>query len=150
MEIQLTWSELTMGALAGIMRQIRAIRHGWKDQHGYGGEDGWSIHIEGACAELAVAKAMNLHWGGHVHTFRREGDLGDIEIRSTDKPHGCLIVRQDDDPNRLFVLVRGRAPTYDVAGAIHGKDAMKERHLRAPAGRPPAYFIPAEDLEAVW
>lgn len=144
-KVVLTKSEMFMAALTGVQRQIESVADGRKDKHGYDGQDGWGIHIEGAMAEIAVAKALNRYWDAGVNTFKA-GDVGNIQVRHTKLAGGRLIVREGDTSEDVFVLVTGTSPAYSVLGWIRGMDAKKEEYWQAPAGRPGAYFVPQSHL----
>lgn len=145
-KVKLNTDELSMATLVGIRRRIESLHAGRKNNHGYSGDDAWFIDIEGACAELALAKFLGLFWDGSVNTFKRP-DVGSIQVRHTKYRDGCLIVRNPDADDEIHVLVRGEAPNYEIVGWISGKDARKRGKLRAPSGRPPAYFVDQENLE---
>ena len=52
-----------------------------------------STNVEGALAEMSVAKACNKYWSsGNV----KELDVGAWEIRNTPNPTGDLVIRQRD------------------------------------------------------
>jgi len=148
MKIILTIGELHLAAQNGSLRQIESMSRGLPDKHGFDGP-GWNVHIEGAAGEIAAAKALGVFWGGSVNTFKSEGDIGNLEIRTTSTKNNRLIVRNGDNDNAIFVLVVGRAPTYEVVGWMRGKDAKQEKYVSAPGGRPPAYFVPRSDLNPI-
>jgi hypothetical protein len=64
-EVTLTHFEMVSAAIQALMEER-------PDQHGFEGEDGdgWHIHIEGSCGEMAFAKALGLYWSGTVGTFK--------------------------------------------------------------------------------
>jgi hypothetical protein len=150
MLVQLTWGELHMAAQIGVLRQLEAIRKGLPDRHGFDGDTGWTIHIEGAAGELAVAKVLNMYWGGTVNTFKTEADVGSkIEVRTRSKDNYDLLVRNNDPDDSIFILVTGKAPKYNVIGWITGKDAKKEEWKQDYGGRPTAYFVPQNALNSL-
>jgi hypothetical protein len=57
MQVTLTWHELMAASLVGIMRQVSSLKDGRQHIAGMTGI-GWDTHIEGACGEAAVAKAL--------------------------------------------------------------------------------------------
>jgi hypothetical protein len=141
-DVCLTQSELLLGATIGAQRQIEALCQGRPDKHGFNGDDAWTVHIEGACGELAVAKVLDRYWAGTVNTFKLGGDVGQLQVRTRSKNHYDLLVRDDDKDDDIFVLVVGRAPQYRVVGWIRGKDAKCATFQQLYGSRPLAYFVP--------
>src|SRR5690242_2973336 len=128
MKVTLDWSELELAAAVGLRRQISSMRDQREDKHGFSGP-GWTIHIEGACGELAVAKALGRYWNGSVDTFKAP-DLGcdvreaeSLQIRTRSNAYYDLIVRPDDADQDVYILVTGRAPEFEVHGWIRGREA---------------------------
>jgi hypothetical protein len=145
MQVTLEWHEYAMGSEVGKLRMLASIRRG--SAHRYGMDrQGWTEHIEGACAELAVAKTLGVYWDGSVDTFKGRPDLPGVEVRWRSRPEWDLIVRPDDDPDAWFVLVVGSCPTYTVVGAMQGRDARRDEWSRDYGGRPPAWFVPQAHL----
>lgn len=150
MKIKLSISEMHIAAQIGSMRQIQALAKGLPDRHGFDGLDGWSVHIEGAAGEMAVAKALNLYWGGSVNTFKSLGDIGSqLEVRTRSKDYYELIIRPNDKDDSRYVLVTGRAPNYNVVGWIKGKDAKQEKWSKTHGNRPAAFFVPHKELNDI-
>lgn len=143
-EITLSWHEAAMASEIGRLRQLVSVKRGLLDQHGYSG-DGWSEHIEGACGELAVAKALGRYWDGSVNTFEQP-DLPGLQVRTRSQPYYDLIVRPSDSDEDLYVLVTGRCPRYFVRGWVTGAEAKKEQWLQHHGNRPAAYFVPQSAL----
>lgn len=141
MTVILTESEIYLAAVVGVRRQIEAIQKGLPDRHGFEGA-GWNLHVEGAAGELAVAKAYGRFWDGSVNTFKRSGDVGQVQVRTRSKDGYDLIVRCDDRDEDRFVLVVGRIPEFEVCGWIRGRDAKQDRWLKRHGGREAAYFVP--------
>ncbi len=135
-----------MAAYIGVLRRIQSKTTGLKNNHGYEGTDPWQTDIEAAGAELAVSKALNLHWNAGVNTFRAP-DIGEnLQVRWTPLITGSLILRETDGDLAYYVLVVGCMPDMQIAGFIRGRDGKKGRWLKSPGGRPPAYFVPQEAL----
>jgi hypothetical protein len=147
-EVRLTPGEMEYAANVGAKRHIEALAKGRPDKHGFEGE-GWSVHIEGACGELAFAKALNKHWGGSVNTFKGGGDVGSVQVRTRSKSHYGLLVREDDDDNAAFVLVVGKEGRYRVVGWTWGGDAKRKQWRKKHGGRPAAYFVPQSALTPI-
>lgn len=145
-EVTLTWFEMFQAATVGAMRQIEALKRNRTDRHGYKG-DGWSIHINGAAAELAVAKASGRFWHALHHApAELPGDVGRLQVRWRSKPLWDLIVHDDDPDDAYFVLVVGDVPKLSIVGFIRGAEAKQKSYYQDPAGGRPAYFVPQAEL----
>lgn len=104
------------------------------------------LDIDGAGAEMAVAKHLGIYWGSD---FGHNGvDIKpNIDVKFTKHLTGRLLVFTDADPDRKYVLVTGGMPTYNVIGWMLGHDAKKEEYLDTPdRRRPPVYAVPQERL----
>lgn len=152
MNIQLTKSEFFQAAQVGLMRRIASRARCLS--HQYGLQDSptaWGLDIEGACGELAAAKAIGVYWHGSINNWTLPDITGrwSIEVRTTARQSGRLIVRPEDSDESLFVHVTGLAPAYTVHGWISGADAKRPEWLHAPADRPAAYFVPSQALRPI-
>jgi hypothetical protein len=148
--VTLTNRELAMGAECGIMRNIACLISGREPANGFDadkGDDAWKIHIEGACGEIAVAKLLGRFWSPTVNTFKAP-DIGKkIQVRTRSKHHYDLYVRPEtDDPEHTFVLATGVAPRFAVHGYLLARDAQRDEWVQTYGGRPPAWFVPQENL----
>jgi len=148
--IRLLPHEVDMAASVGLRRQLSALKAGLRDRHGINPEDGWRVHVEGACGELAVAKFLGMYWDGSVDTFKSIPDLGPVEIRTRSKHTYDLIVRKDDDPSKVFIHVTGRVPEFRIHGWLRGSGAQREEWWRNHGGREWAWFAPATALHINW
>jgi hypothetical protein len=147
LKVTLTPYELRMAATVGVNRRIDSIAKGVKDQIPLESIPRWEIDVEGACAEVAVAKALGLFWDGSVGTFRRPDLHGRIQVRlCRNRRYPSLVVRPKDNDSDIFVLVLGSAPNYEIVGMIEGGRAKRGQWLKSVSGREPAYFVPGEDL----
>ena len=146
-QITLTWHEVMLGGMTGLMRQVKVMQRESRDAHGFDGQRGLIVHVEGALGELAVAKAIDRHWAARVDTYKG-ADLGDrIQVRTRSKPYYELIVRPDDQDAEAFVLVTGQCPTYVVHGWLWGGEAKQSRWWKDLGNdRPPAWIVPQADL----
>ena len=143
--VRLTTAELWQAASVGALRHMQALARGQRDAHGFNGEDGWTIHIEGACGELALAKFLGVY-PGLTANAGKAADVGRYQVRTRSKADYDLIVRSGDRDNDVFVLVTGTNGTYRVVGAILGRDAKQSRWRKEYGGRPAAYFVPQSSL----
>jgi hypothetical protein len=105
----------------------------------------------GCMAEAAVAQHIGIAYAGTVNTFHAEPDVGPFEVRATDRRNGCLIVRDNDPPERPYVLVvgNGRDPVVELRGWLFGHEARDRRWLRNPHGRRPCWMVPQHALRQV-
>lgn len=149
MIITLSWYELWMASGIGAKRHIESLKGGDSDQHGCDGMNAWTMHIEGAAGEMAAAKAMGTYYSGSINTYRTGGDVGAIQVRTRSRPEYDLLIRPGDRDGDVFVLVTGRSPDLDVRGWILAKDAKRACWLKAYGGRPPAYFVPQDQLNPI-
>jgi hypothetical protein len=147
-EITLSNQEMMVAAYAGCRRTVASRARGLVPEFGNNPLEIWGMDVEGAAGEMAAAKALNLYWDGAVNTFHR-GDVGPIQIRTAIAHDRCLIVRDRDSDEDHFVLVTGLMPTFRIHGWIRGADAKRPEWLRAPQGRPPAWFVPQSELFSV-
>jgi hypothetical protein len=146
--IELTPDEFLTAAIVGVRRQVMNLRDGRKDAHGANPADGWTLHVEGACGEAAVAKLLNLWWSGNLGRLRA-ADVGRLQVRTAWRANSSLIIHESDPDDDCFVLVTGRAPAFTVIGWIHGRDAKQPEWWGDPAGGRAAYFVPANVLAPI-
>jgi hypothetical protein len=152
-KVTLTWSEVMQAAMVGVMRQTTNLRDGRKDAHGLGSElDGWGLHVEGCCGEMAAAKALGVFWSGS-HGTLRVPDIGEqFQVRTRTlrtQQSNSLILHPSDLDDAIFILVLGRVPAYEVAGWIQGAAGKRPEHWKDPAGGRPAFFVPPSVLRPI-
>ena len=142
-QIRLTLSELLMACSVGAVRHHESVSSGRRDANGFTDrQSGLSVHIEGAAGELAVAHVWNLHFAGHVNTFKG-ADLGErTQVKCRSQHNYELIVRKDDSSDHIFVLVTGSAPNFFVRGWLYGHEAKHKDFLATHGDREAAYFVP--------
>jgi len=147
--INLTYAQIHMVAVAGVIRQIQYVKRGGKETHGLKkGDQNWNTKIEGALSEYALAKYLDLHWEGAGEVGGN--DVGNEEVRVTDNPNGSLIVRSVDKDEKRYWLLTGRDGSYIIRGYMYARDAKQEKYLSDKGtGREPAYFVPQSDLKGV-
>ena len=144
-EITLEYYEVAQAAHVGQLRNLSAMSRGY-DSKIPGRE--WQAHIEGACGEIAVAKAAGKYWGGSINTFKDGGDIVSTgwEVRTRSDHSHDLIVRDNDPDGRVFILVTGLSPTFRIHGWIKSEDAKREEWRKNYGGHGLAYFVPQELL----
>ena len=108
------------------------------------------LDILGTCAEMVVAKKLGVYYDSSVNTFHNKPDLdwkNGVEVRSTQREDGRLIVRENDANDRLFVLVVGNPPDQRIVGAIFGINAKKAVYIhRGTNGRADCWMVPQDKL----
>ncbi len=147
MEIKLDWFEVFRCGSVGIMRRITALKNDKPTR--FDPRDPWGVDIEGACAELAVAKMLGRYWHAIVaNPNGLPGDAGEYQVRSTAHTNGQLVVYEHDPDEAMFVLVTGRAPLLTIRGWLRGSLAKREKWWREQA-KVPAYFVPQDELRSM-
>lgn len=150
-QVKLSSFELLHAAVAGVSRRVRAIHDG---RPGMVAESdlGWERDVVGAIGEYAVARALDRCWSpsvGFVDTA--DGDLPGVQVRTTSRSTGSLILRENDPPEFPYVLVLvDRLPVVRIAGWALGADGKipaywRERNPAAGIHRA-AYFVPQSSL----
>jgi hypothetical protein len=159
--VMLNEMEMILGGLCGLMRAASAIFKKRENRARGIDDDGniWTRHVEGALAELAVAKALNVFWAGAAgDDWRRTkpdgGDVGKLQVRSRNANYldqkMRLIVQHKDRADEDFLLVVGRAPTYRLVGWINAGEAKRhEEWIANPGNFGEAWFVPQEALNEV-
>lgn len=137
--------ELAQAGTTGLLRNIAALKRGYKNKNE---NANWQNHVEGACGEVAVAKLLGKYWGGSINTFKEGGDLDSTgwEVRTRSSHQYDLIIRKDDADDRVFILVTGNAPNYQVHGWILAADGKRPKWLKDYGGHGEAYFVPKDAL----
>ena len=142
--IRLTNSEVMQGAHVGMLRQVENMQKQRKARYGAGHANDWQLNIEGALAEMALAKYLNCYWAkGTVG----EKDVGGAQVRSSPRANARLILHPDDSDDDVFYQVTGVNGVYDVHGWILGCNGKREEFWCDPTGNNRyAYFVPYEAL----
>lgn len=144
-EINLSTSEMLVAAQAGVLRQIQNVQANKSDTYGCGHENDWQLHVEGALVEFALAKYLGEFWGGKG--IRGQADVGQVDVRSTSRDNGSLILHMADPDDRTFYLLTGINGRYVVRGHILGRDGKDKKYWADPSGKGrPAFFVPQSAL----
>jgi hypothetical protein len=91
------------------------------------------IDVDGAGAELAVSKAMNVYPDFTVNGPQKYHDIElngkKIEIKSTRYKTGCLLIppNQKDWDIDAYILLTGSLPQYTFAGGCFKSDIITEK-----------------------
>lgn len=128
-EIRLDWNELFAAGCVGLFRRIEGVYERMNsNKHAY--NSNWATDIDGAAAEMVVARYLGRYWSFHSMNFAGDDVTGGIQVRSTVHKNGCLIVRSHDNDDNIFVLVITEAPVYRIVGYMRGGDAKSPEFER--------------------
>ena len=141
MKVSLSPIELELAAIIGVKRQTENLFRRRQDAYGASKEGGWSLHIEGAAGEMAVAKAFNRYWQGNLGDLRAD-DVDKLQVRTRSRHDYELTLHPDDPDDRGFMLVTGLAPNFCIRGWVWGREGKLPEYWRDPAGGRPAFFVP--------
>ena len=149
--VNLHWWEVYQAAITGVMRHVKSIQDNRKSTPYMDSEYArWGVNVEGAIAECAFAKAFGMYWGQSVDTFK-EPDVGNrVQVRQTEKDTHCLIVKEKDNDNHIYVLLIGSRGHYWIVGWILGKDAKQKKWIFDPRKTGVvSYFVPQSELHPI-
>jgi hypothetical protein len=159
MIIELTENELEAASEWGALRQLEAERRNLHDARGGNGKVGPSSHIMHMAACVAAYRVILQ--SGYLAVFEFKDQINNWRRKPAIWPWWdiCCRTRSDYDllipasmkkyPNRRMILVICKSErVYDVIGHMPIGYAVQEgnSYLKDYGGRPPAYFVPREDL----
>ncbi len=141
-KVKLEMYEIEVAASVGSRRQRSAILRASKPRfhEQYPGQL-HENHIRSAMAEMAVAKHLNVYWGGHYDTYQNIPDVDQYEVRYSMRKD---LKVKDSDQGKV-ISVTGQPPVLAIVGWCQADDAKQERYKRTFHGGPPAYFVPHDD-----
>lgn len=143
----LDWQEIVADATVGMMRHVKHAARNDKHKHGGAPDAPWDADIESACAEDFVAKMLGLRWH---HGSDGATDVGPYQVRHTMLGDGRLILHPDDKDDEIFILVTGRAPTFEIVGWCKGGEGKQKDFWGDPTQmNRPAFFVPRSALHDI-
>ena len=128
----------------GGMRRVRSIVDG-ANQYKHAQRSDWATDVDGAAAELAVAKYLNVYWRPGVNTYKAP-DVGVLQVRSTMHPTGHLIVRPNDADTDTFIFVVCAPPRYLLVGAYLGAEAKVDEFFHTSHDEADCWWVPQARL----
>lgn len=146
-EIKLKTPELYIGGIVGTMRRVASIQNG-NDKNKHALISNWATDTDGACAEIAVAKHFGVYWEPRVNAFKLP-DVGDafIQVRSTTRHDGRLIIRANDADIDRFILVICDVPKYRLIGSLLACAAKTDEFVyRGTNGQADCWMVPQDRL----
>jgi hypothetical protein len=114
--------------------------------------------VDGACAEIAVAKVLGKYWNALRNRVTNEmPDVGlNIQVRHTRGMGNRLIIHTThENPDHYYFLVVGTPPELHIVGFILGAKGMQRKWLHSykqpgtDKYYPPAYFVPQHELTSI-
>lgn len=148
-KITLTDEQVYYSGGIGLRRQLEAMKRGLKDKPSVKSRQGWTIHIEGAAAELAGCLALGIDWPASINTGKQADASIQLEFKRRIESWYDLTIRNGDLPDRIYVLVTGKIPNFVVVGWIRGRDGMKPEYWGDPNGNGSAWFVPQSKLHGL-
>jgi len=144
-EVTLTPSELFVSSHVGCLRHISSIQRKLPNIVA-GSKDDWNSDVDGASAEMAVAKHLGVYWNQSVNAGKAP-DVLEYQIRSTSHRNGCLIIRERDKVDATYILVITNPPIFKIIGSIHSTIAKQDKYWRkADDMGVGAWWVPQCDL----
>lgn len=147
MRIELTSQEIQIASMVGIQRQVEDIEKRKSSFRGETQTGAWQRHIEGALAECAFAKYLNVYWSKRPYPLP---DVYDSEVRSTPYLSGVMAIDPIDKDDRKYYLLTGINGSYTIRGWLYGKDCKRPewwRKLRQD--RPECFCVPQSALKSL-
>jgi len=102
--------------------------------------------VVGVLGEMALAKHKGVWFSPLINTFHYVPDCLGYEVRSTQVPDGRLIVRDNDAPERAFVLATTDGSAVRLVGWLYGGEAKQDQWRDDPHGRRPCWMVPQDRL----
>lgn len=133
--VELSHHDMLFAAIGGCQRRVKAMQVNRPQLYGADHRQNyWQIDVQGAIAEYAVAKAINMFWepatDQPLNTL--PGDVGVYQVRSTVYKSGSLIVHPADKDDAAFILAIVAEPFVKLAGYLWGKDAKQLGEYKKP------------------
>lgn len=152
--VTLAPADAALAVKVGAMRMRSSGNTGrnpHRSQAGRSDEERLRHETLGCMAEAAVARHLGIPYDGSVNRFHDVPDVGPFEVRATDRRNGCLILRDNDHPDRPYVLAvgTGRDPIIELRGWLYGWEGRRGEWLRDPHGRRPCWMVPQSALRRV-
>lgn len=146
--VKLGWHEILTAGYVGVMRNIIAIKRNLQPGNNAGINNAWTLAIEGAMGELAVASHLSCFWAWTIGQLDRR-DVGGFQVKTNmSRRLDDLIIQPNNPVGEIYIGVLSFCPDFYITGWIDWTEATRKKYsldMRVP-GRP-AYFIPRADLE---
>lgn len=150
MEVKLTDWELEIAYTIGVKRHLDSLKKNLQNKFGATNERSLFLHVSGAVGEMAVAKALNKYYVGHVNIFTKP-DVDKYQIRFTGMVPPQLIIRNQDKNDEIFISVSSgeQYNIFHINGWLYGKEGKLPEYIKNPSNRGEAYFIEINKLHSM-
>lgn len=147
MIINLSEENIVHAGMIGLKREAHNIANGVKAKYG-ARFIGWNYALEGALGEFAVHLALGLPWSGSKVGDFKSRDVGNYQVRTTEKEEYGLRLNPSDRDDDIFICVVGSMGRYDIKGWIYGRDGKRQKYWRKfnTTSTREAFFVPIENL----
>ena len=147
MIITLSAEDLEVGRRAGITRHTHSRKQGLKS--GFDDKDN-EMDILGAQGEIAAAQCLWIPFEPQVDTFKA-ADIGvNLQVRTTPRTNGRLILKRGDNPEHIYILVRKLAASdFEVVGWVFGHEGQRPEYLKKVGHGGSVYFVPNHKLKSI-
>lgn len=147
MQVILPTSLVMQAANIGVLRQVSNIQERRKERYGAKPEYDWQNHVQGCLGEFIVARTLGLFWDGKLGDLST-GDVGKLEVRTTAKDKGDLVLHDYDRDNSIFILVTGCNDRFNIRGWILGSIGKTVGVWESRNNRPPAFWVKQKQLRS--
>ena len=147
-EIKLTPGDLSFAQHEGVARYNynRAKGHDISKQSGATWVEQVAHEVAGCLGELAIARWLD-NFPFSTFADRKDGDVGEFEVRATAYATGKLLLQKNDNPERKYLLVT--LPTVYTAyihGWMWGYEGMVDEYYNTSM-RNPCFAIQQQYLK---
>ena len=151
-QITLSQTELLTAGMQGLFRRLKAIEK-QRDNQGVPFNQLWESDIIGSMGEMVIAKWLDKFWSPQVGELDSEtGDVAGLQVRTTGYRDGHLWMSKHDNPDHIFVLVRGDnsvKQSWWIVGWVYGHEGKKEEYWSSKLRNRYAYWIPQSVLHPI-
>jgi len=147
MIITLSAEDLEVGRREGIRRHVHSRQRGLKSNF-Y--DEGNEMDVLGAQGEIAAAQCLWIPFEPKVDTFKA-ADIGvNLQVRTTPRSNGRLIIKKGDNPDHIYILVRKLSRNdFEVVGWIFGHEGQRPEYLTKVRHGGSVFFVPNYKLKSI-
>jgi hypothetical protein len=137
---------IAAGVRAGKNQALECQANGRANYYGAGDRDDPAEKNElGLIGEHVVGWIYGVPWEYRPFSRRHEPDIGGVGVRTTTHLTGHLLLHDEDEDARPYVLVVRDRHRFGIAGWCFGMDGKLSRYW-APWMKSPCFAVPQFDL----